>query len=140
MKIMNITSSIIRGTVPVTVLHLDGRMDGSNYQNLIDMAQEQYESGARNLLLDLGKLSFISSAGISALHRTALIFSGKKAAEMEEGWAAFRAMDRDRDRGKQQHVKLLNPNEEIRRVLDTVGFSALFEIHDALKEAVDSFL
>lgn len=135
---MEITSSVIHGTVPVTVLHLDGRMDGSNYQDLIDMAREQYESGARDLLLDLGKLTFISSAGISALHRTALIFSGKRTADMEEGWAAFRAMKRDSG-GGQQHVKLLNLGEQVRRTLDTVGFSSFFEIHDDLQKAVASF-
>ncbi len=136
---MEITSSIIHGTVPVTILHLDGRLDGSNYQDLIDMAKKQYESGVRDLLLDLGKLTFISSAGISALHRAALTFKGKQAADMEEGWAAFRAMERDREAGKQQHVKLLNPSQEVRRVLETVGFGAFFEIHDNLQQAIASF-
>jgi len=136
---MEITSSVIRGTVPVTVLHLDGRMDGSNYQELIDMARKQYESGARDLLLDLGKLTFISSAGISALHRTALIFSGKPTADMEEGWAAFRAVKRDSGGGQQQHVKLLNLSPEVRRTLDKVLLSSFFEIHDDLQKAVASF-
>ena len=136
---MEITSSVIRGIVPVTVLHLDGRMDGSNYQQLVDMAREQYDRGARDLLLDLGKLTFISSAGISALHRTTQIFSGKRAAEMEEGWAAFRAIKRDSDGSQQQHVKLLNPSPEVRYTLDKITFSSFFEIYDDLQKAVASF-
>lgn len=128
-----------RSIVPVTVMQLEGTLDGSNYEELIDTVQRLYESGTRNLLLDLSRLTFLSSAGMAAIHRAALLFNGKRGSDMEEGWAAFRAMERDREGGKQQHVKLLNPSQEVRRVLDTVGFSALFEMHDDLQKAVASF-
>jgi anti-anti-sigma regulatory factor len=127
------------GNVPVSVLKLEGSLDGSNYETLIAEARKLYDSGVRNLLLDLGPLTFLSSAGISALHRVALLFQGKKSAELEEGWAAFRAMDRDRDSGVHQHVKLLSPTDKVKGTLDTVGFSSFFEIYTDLEAAVASF-
>jgi anti-anti-sigma regulatory factor len=124
---------------PVTVLQVAGKLDGSNYKELVAKAEALVESGARNLLLDLGKLTFISSAGISALHRVALLFQGKKKVELEEGWAAFRAIERDGDSGVQKHVKLLNPNEDIIKVLELVSFTRFFEIHTDIDTAVASF-
>ena len=136
---MEITVTHDRGLVPVTILHLDGKLDGSNYETLIAKAQMYYESGVRDLVLDLSNLSFLSSPGLSALHRVALLYRGKSVAELEEGWASLHAMDRDRGTGVQQHVKLLNPAPRIRETLEMVGFTAFFEIHADLHEAVNSF-
>lgn len=128
-----------QGTVPVAILHVEGRVDGSNYELLIAKAQELYESGTRYLLVDMSKLTFLSSAGISALHRTSKLFEGAARSELEEGWAEFRAMSRDRDAGFQKHVKLLSPPEPVRQTLDLVGFNRFFEIFANLDEAVASF-
>jgi anti-anti-sigma factor len=128
-----------QGNVPVTVLHVEGRVDGSNYEKLIAKAQELYESGVRDLLLDLRKVSFLSSAGMSALHRTAKLFHGAVSSTLEEGWAEFRAMDRDRDSGFQKHVKLLSPPEPVWKTLELVGFTRFFEIFEDLDKAVASF-
>jgi anti-anti-sigma factor len=136
---MEITVTQTHEIVPVTILHVEGRMDGSNYEQLIAKAQELYASGIRNLLLDLSKLTFLSSAGISALHRVAQLFHGKASADLEEGWAEFRAMARDRDAGAQKRVKLLNPPASIRETLDLVGFSNFFEVYADANEAMSSF-
>ena len=60
---MDISVSQAQGNVPVTVLKLDGQLDGQNYQDLITKAQELHTSGTRDLLLDLSDLTYISSAG-----------------------------------------------------------------------------
>ena len=61
----------------MTILELDGKLDGSNYMQLVDEAARIYLNGARNLLIDLSKLTFLSSAGLAAIHKTALIFRGQ---------------------------------------------------------------
>ena len=43
---MEISVSQMQGNVPVTVLKLDGQLDGQNYQDLITKAQELYKAGA----------------------------------------------------------------------------------------------
>ena len=127
------------GTLPVTVLHVQGKLDGSNYESLVDEAQKLYASGTRHLVMDLEKLTYLSSAGISALHRVALLFQGRQRNELEEGWNAFHAISRDRDDGLQKHVKLLNPSQPVAKVLQMVGFDAYFEIFTEIKQAVTSF-
>ena len=124
---------------PVTVLHLAGKLDGSSYQELIEAAQRQYDAGVRDLVLDLSRLTFLSSAGISALHTVARLFHGQTPSERQEGWASFRAMESDRAAGPQEHVKLLNPTPEVKNVLDIVGFGSLFHTFTDVQQAIASF-
>lgn len=136
---MNISISEAQGNVPVSVIKLDGQLDGQNYQELIAKAQELYNAGTRDFLLDLNDLTYISSAGLVALHSVALLARGEEMPDMEGGWSAYRSMGRSAEAGVQKHVKLLNPRPEVKGVLDMVGFSQVFEIFTNLDEAVKSF-
>jgi anti-anti-sigma factor len=136
---MNISVSQAQGRVPVTVIKLDGQLDGQNFQDLIAKAQELHSAGTRDFLLDLSDLTYVSSAGLVALHSVALLARGEEVPDMERGWAAYRSMGRSSEAGIQKHVKLLNPRSEIMGVLDMVGFSSLFEIFTDREEAVKSF-
>lgn len=136
---MNITVSTSQGRVPVTVLHLEGQLDGQTYQQLIGKAQELYQTGAHDFILDLGNLTYISSAGLVAMHSIALLSRGEHMPETEQGWAAYRAMGKSREMGQQEHVKLFNPRLEVKSVLEMVGFNQAFAIFTDLNEAVKSF-
>ncbi|HET6596763.1 MAG TPA: STAS domain-containing protein [Anaerolineales bacterium] len=136
---MNISVSQTSGRVPVTVIKLDGQLDGQNFQELISKAQELHGAGARDFLLDLSDLTYISSAGLVALHSVALMARGEQLPDLEGGWSAYRSMGRSGEAGVQKHVKLLNPRSEIMGVLDMVGFSSVFEIYTDREEAVNSF-
>jgi anti-anti-sigma regulatory factor len=136
---MKLTTSLAQGRVPVTILHVQGDLDASSYKELIDKGQEIYQAGARDVLLDLGDLSYISSSGLVALHTIALLLRGGKPADPESGWDAFHAIDRDRDAGLQQHVKLLNPQPKVDKVLGIAGFKQFFEVHTDLAAAIASF-
>jgi anti-anti-sigma regulatory factor len=136
---MDMTSRQAQGRVPVTVLQLEGKLDGSNYNELIEEVKMIYHEGVRDLLLDLSRLTYLSSAGIAAIHKAALIFRGVDIPEEESGWASFHAIDRDRDNGVQKHVKLFSPLPEVANILDITGFKTMFEIHSDLDKAVASF-
>ena len=136
---MNISVSQAQGQVPVTVVKLDGQLDGQTYQDLIAKAQELFQAGSRDFLLDLTDLTYISSAGLVALHSVALLARGEEIPDVEGGWSAYRSMGRSSEAGMQKHVKLLNPRSEVMGVLDMVGFSKVFEIYTDRDEAVNSF-
>jgi len=136
---MNITVSQQQGREQVSVIHLDGRLDSSNYENLIDEAKKLYAAGARHLILDMTNLTYISSAGIVAVQSTAKLFRGESLPDVEAGWNAIRSLDKERAGGKQQNVKLLNLSPKVQSVLDMVGFTAFFEIYTDLAGAVASF-
>ena len=136
---MNINVSQKQGHMQVTVLQLDGKLDGSNYLQLIEEAKRAYINGVHDLLIDLSKLTYLSSAGIAAIHKTALLFRGLPVFEDESGWASFRAIDRDRGGAKQTHVKLVSPQPAVAAILEITGFNSLFEIHTDLDSAMASF-
>jgi len=136
---MEIIISQNQDTSPVTIMQLRGALYGSSYEKFITDAQKLYDDGSRNLLLDMSELTFLSSAGLAGLHRIARVFNGENRSTMEEGWSAIHAMGKERDSGFQKHVKLLNPNEKIQDVLDTVGFKTFFEIFSEINPAIASF-
>ena len=136
---MQITIAKEQGKEPITVIQLNGQLDGQTYQNLITKALEVSKEGAKNVILDMTDLTYISSAGLVSLHTIALMLKGEAMPDPEEGWAALKSMGNVNDAGIQKHVKLLNPRPEIVSVLDMVGFSAFFEIFTDKQAAIDSF-
>ena len=136
---MQITSAKQEGRVPVTVLHLEGNLDASNYTDVIGKAQALYDEGARDLVLDLGKVPYMSSAGLMSLHTISLVFAGQNLQPNSTGRPTFRSLDPDRDQAARQHMKLLNPQPAVDQVLDTVGLKQFFEVFTDLDSAVKSF-
>ena len=67
---MNITAEQSAAHMPVTTFRLQGDLDGSNYLDLIAAAKTAQQNGAKHLLIDLGGVPYMSSAGLVAL-RTA---------------------------------------------------------------------
>ena len=138
---LNVTVDQVEGRVPVTVVRLEGELDASVYGSLIEQTQELYAGGTRDLLLDLENLSFVSSSGLVALHRMALIMRGESLEDAEEGWGAFHGISHDLDSAEspETHYKLLKPQPLVGKVLDTAGFSNVMPIFEDEETAVASF-
>jgi anti-anti-sigma regulatory factor len=136
---MEISTSQEQGRAAVSVIHVAGQLDGQTYLSLIAKANEVIGTGVKNILLDLSDLTYISSAGLVALHTIALLTRGDTLPNPEHGWSTLKSMDRTRDGGLQKYLKLLNPRTEITKVLEMVGFSEFFEVFTDKQKAVDSF-
>ncbi len=136
---MKITVRQVQGRVPITVLQPHGDLDASNYKDLIAKGQEVYSAGARDILLDLSDVPYMSSSGLVALHNIAVMLRGEKPPSTESGWEAFHAISRDRDRGFQQHLKLLNPQPNVDKVLETAGLKRFLKVYTDLETAIASF-
>jgi anti-anti-sigma factor len=136
---MLITTTQIQARIPVSVMHLHGDMDASNYTKVIKKAQEIYDGGARDLILDLSKVPYLSSAGLMALHTTALVFAGQSVKIESSGRPVFRALDPTKDSSARQHVKLVNPQPQVNQVIQTVGLKQFFEVFSDLGSALNSF-
>ena len=136
---MEISVSKQMGRVEVTVFSLNGQLDGQTYQDLINKAKESFAAGSRDFLFDLTNLTYISSAGLVAMHTVALLLRGEAVPDSEDGWSSIRSVKKTTDDKIQEHLKLLNPREEVKNVLEMVGFDRVFEIYASLDEAVKSF-
>jgi anti-anti-sigma regulatory factor len=123
----------------LAIVGVQGDVDGSNYKELVAKARELYDQGIEKMLLDLSETSFMSSSGLVAIHRIALLFQGEKLSEPENGWSAIHAVEHASARGQQQRVKLFNPQERVKRTLVVSGLDQFFEIHSELGAALSSF-
>lgn len=136
---MQISFSKQQGNVPVMVMTLTGNIDASSYTDVIQKAQEAFDEGSRNLLIDLGAVPYVSSAGLMSLHTVVKIFAGQSVQPKDGGRPSFRAINKDQDDAVRAHVKLLNPQPAVEQVLEMVGLKLFFDIHTNLETAVNSF-
>lgn len=126
----------------VTVMRLFGELDATNYRELIARVQALHEQGARRLLLDMSDVTFLSSAGLVALHSAVMIMRGQAPPDLEEGWNVFHAISNDVEGQAQpeESLRILRPQERVARALEMSGFSRLIPSFDDEKGAIDSFL
>jgi anti-anti-sigma factor len=123
----------------ITLMHLMGDIDASNYISVVDKAQESYNEGARHIILDLEKVPYVSSAGLMALHTVARIFSGQMTQTKDGGRPVFRSLNPKQDTSAKEYVKLLNPQPAVEQVLEVVGLKQFFEIYTDIDQAIKSF-
>jgi anti-anti-sigma factor len=106
-----------QGRVPVTIFHLQDRVNLGNFTELEDTAKEAYNNGMRDLVIDLSQTVSLTSIGIRAIviiHKMLSTEGGK-------------------------HLKIANPMSYIREMLDISGVTEYIEIYDTVDDAVASF-
>jgi anti-anti-sigma factor len=132
---MDIEVSHEQGRKPVTVFRIQGEINIASYQQLEEKAREAQAAGMRDLILDLGNVTYVSSAGIRALDN---IFKLLRTDAPEESSEAMRQGLRD-GTFKSPHLKLLNPTPRVLEALTIAGVDMLLEVHHNLQDAVASF-
>src|SRR3990172_7113647 len=80
---MQIDVSAQQANVPVTVVKPRGDLDSATYTELIDAVRKVIAEGAKDLVIDLSEVPFLSSAGLMAMHSTALMLRGDRPPELE---------------------------------------------------------
>ena len=134
---MEINVSIHEANEPVAVMNIKGNVDAANYVQVVNKAQEIYNNPVRNLILDLSEVPFISSAGLVAIHKIALIYSGGKQEVEQEGKET--RPDFTHNANARKRVKLLNPQPDVDRTLETTGLKLFFKVFNDLDSALKSF-
>ena len=136
---MDITVSIHQANEPVAVMSIKGSIDASNFVEVVTRAQEIYNKPARNLIIDLSDVPFISSAGIVAIHNIALLYSGiPQEIKQEEGTVVSRT-DFTHSSNARKYVKLLNPQPRVDKTIETAGMKLFFKVFHDLESALQSF-
>lgn len=106
-----------QGNVPVTVFHIQDRVNLGNYKELEASAKEAYDNGTRDLVIDLSDSDSLTSIGIRALvviHKMLSTDGGK-------------------------HFKLAGVSQPIQDMLEVAGITQFIEIHKTVDEAVAAF-
>lgn len=132
---MTIEVEHLGGSPAVTVVALDGELDASNYEQVIEVVRDAYVRGSRGLVLDVARLSFMASSGLFALHSALRIMRGETPPDPEMGWGALHEMSNDHDTAA-AIVRIAAPQNAIGRVLERTGMMQLFGIDANRADAV----
>jgi len=127
---LTITSSPAEGNAAVTVFHLEGRLDASGEDTLCEHARQAFKGGGKWLLLDFQDLTYISSAGLRALHN---IF--KMCTPVEEIETARKAGEPY----KTPYFKIAAARPEVYSVLNIAGFLHNIPFYPTMEDALKSF-
>lgn len=131
---MEINVTFHQGKEPIAIMKLKGDINASNFVQVSDKAQELYMNPARNLIIDLSEVPGISSTGLAAIHKIALLYSGVPQKVEENVNPDFTHSSNAR-----KHVKLLNPQPEVDKTLEAAGLKLFFKIFKDLESALASF-
>lgn len=115
MSLMKISQA--QGRVPVTIFRLQDRVNLGNFVELEETAQQAYNEGMRDLVIDLSDTVSLTSIGIRAIviiHKMLATDGGK-------------------------HLKIANPMPYIREMLDISGITQYIDLYNTVDEAVVSF-
>jgi anti-anti-sigma regulatory factor len=122
---MEITTE--RPSAGVAVIALDGELDGSNFDQVIDAGRAAHAAGARRVVLDLSNVTYMGSSGLVAIHSIALLLAGREPTSPDDGWQAIHEISQAVV--GDPSVLLAGPQASVRRVLDRSGMAELFPVH-----------
>lgn len=123
------------GDEVIAVMKLKGDINASNFMEVVAKAREIYNNPAGNLILDLSDVTSISTTGVVALHKIALIYSGiQQDVEADDSRPDFTHSSNAR-----KYVKLLNPRPDVDKALEKAGMKLFFKVYEDLDSALTSF-
>jgi len=109
-----------QGRVPITVLHIQSRINLGNIDELEQAAREVFAGGGTDMIIDLSKAPSITSAGIRSILIIHKMLSGT-------------------GKEKINHLKLVSPTSPVQEVLKVTGLLDTLQVFASLDEAVRSF-
>jgi anti-anti-sigma factor len=132
---MEIIVSQAQGRVPVTVFDIRGEITADTAAQFVEEADRAMAGGAQYLVLDLTNVPYIGSFGLRAFNHVLQKLCQEASDQSEQQLRAGL-----RDGGcKSTHLKLVNPNSQVTKLLEATGFDMLLEVHRTVKQAVSSF-
>ncbi len=129
---MEILSWRETGQVPVTILQVKGDLTAE--EPLESDARVAFQDGARDIVLDLSHVPYISSAGLRAIH---VLYMLLRSADPGDEEAAARGIARGTY--KSPHLKLVKPSKNGMKALTTAGYDMFLELFDDVPAAVATF-
>jgi anti-anti-sigma regulatory factor len=127
--------SQINGQKPVTILRVMERINLGNVDQLEQAARLAYQQGNRNLIIDLGRVASITSAGLRAILVIYKLLGGENAKPAYSN-TAIQLPEKPK---KSVFLKLMHVTPEVHNVLHIAGFEDYLEIYDSEAEALASF-
>ncbi|MFN8413964.1 MAG: STAS domain-containing protein [Anaerolineales bacterium] len=132
---MQIKVSTENASVPVTVIHIAGKIDSATYRIFQEEADKLIDNGARHILVDLAEVSYISSAGLRTLHN---IFNKLRSLHKDVDDEELRKK-MNNGAYKSPYVKVSTLAPQVKDAFELSGFETYIEVFETFDNAVKSF-
>ncbi len=129
---MQIRVTTAQGRVPITILALDGNLDSATYGSFEERAKNTITEGARDLLIDMTRVPYMSSAGMRALN--SLVNQLHTTAELETIHQGIRD-----GKTKAMHLKLAGVQPKVAEVIQLTGLDMFIAMYPNTASAISSF-
>jgi anti-anti-sigma factor len=129
---MEIKITNVEKPVAVSIIHIIGEVDSATAGELQKKVSEVIASGAQNLIFDLEKVPYMSSAGLRVFLQTFQTLRELSSSEKEKD--AYQKIADGSYRAA--HLKLLNPTSKVREILKISGFDMVVSIEHDMKKAL----
>lgn len=118
----------------IAVMTITGDINASNFMEITDKAEETYNNPSPYLIIDLNNVTDVSSTGLAAIHKIALLYSGVPQNPQE-----YANPDFTHSSNARKYVKLLSPQPDVEKTLEGAGLKLFFKIYRDLDTAIASF-
>lgn len=132
---MEIKVSTESSHIPVTIIHIAGKIDSATYRLFQEESDKLIDGGARHVLVDLTEVSYISSAGLRTLHN---IFNKLRSVHKDVDDDELRKK-MNNGAYKSPYIKVTNLAPQVRDAFELSGFETYIEVFTDLESAVKSF-
>lgn len=126
------TLTITKTEGPITILHLQGRLDAETRTQLFVAAQQVQADGVKYLLIDLSEIVVLTSAALQALQ---VIYKMFTPVEEIEKWHAEHAGEMF----KSPYFKICCPSPEVYYLFNLAGFLHNIPFFSNMTDALASF-
>ena len=132
---LEITSTTENAHVPVTIVNVQGEVDASNYQIFQSQTEALIANGAQYLLLNLAEVTYISSAGLRAIHN---LFNKLRDIHKDANDDELR---KKMSAGiyKSPYLKIANLTSRVKEAFELGGFETYIEVYSDISSAIKSF-
>ena len=117
-------------------LYFSGEFDATSYEDAIDVAQNAYCDGCRNIILDFSDVTRVTTSAFYALTSITLTFNGDALLDAEYGWDALHKSNQVIQEQTQQHAVIVSPSPAVAIRLRSNGFSDFLPVVGSHSEAL----
>lgn len=117
-----ITTEQMQGRKDVTILHLQGWLDSASEERFLQACRVAYEAGARFLIIDMGAIENLTSAGMRAIQKVYKMFTST-----------------DEHFKKAAHIRICNAPPQINNILEIMGLLQNIPSYTSVQAAIASF-
>ena len=121
--------------IPVTIIRAEGVFDANSVEQFMEPTQSAIDNGAQNLLLDLTKISFMSSIGIRIINAIYYQLHPRQSDEHSKEIS----MQIKKGTYQAPHLRILSPADNVCKVLKMAGVDRYIAIYDQEEDALAAF-